>query len=163
MNEKIFKTLGQIGASGIVVGIITVIVGVSVGVVSIVSGATCPEIKRENNDLKMVGTGLHTGSLKCIIGNIKSKKNGNENNQSIFQICSGKLSENPRQVNCRGYIFSNPVKGGISGCISPADSTAFQIGFLILFFLQRFPMNPISNCQYVILYNIFRSAFSIRV
>ena len=39
MNEKIFKTLGQIGASGIVVGIITVIVGVSVGVVSIVSGA----------------------------------------------------------------------------------------------------------------------------
>ena len=25
MNEKIFKTLGQIGASGIVVGIITVI------------------------------------------------------------------------------------------------------------------------------------------
>ena len=34
MNEKIFKTLGQIGASGIVVGIITVIVGVSVGVVA---------------------------------------------------------------------------------------------------------------------------------
>ena len=68
MNEKIFKTLGQIGASGIVVGIITVIVGVSVGVVSIVSGA------RENNDLKMVGTGLHTGSLKCIIGNIKAKR-----------------------------------------------------------------------------------------
>ena len=29
MNEKIFKTLGQIGASGIVVGIITVIVGVT--------------------------------------------------------------------------------------------------------------------------------------
>ena len=55
MNEKIFKTLGQIGASGIVVGIITVIVGVSVGVVSIVSGARA-EIKRENNDLKMVGT-----------------------------------------------------------------------------------------------------------
>lgn len=34
------------------------------------------------------------------------------------------------------YIFSNPVKGGISGCISPADSTAFQIGFLILFFFN---------------------------
>ena len=32
------------------------------------------EIKRENNDLKMVGTGLHTGSLKCIIGNIKAKR-----------------------------------------------------------------------------------------
>ena len=23
--------------------------------------------------------------------------------ESIFQICSGKLSENPRQVNCRGF------------------------------------------------------------
>ena len=74
MNEKIFKTLGQIGASGIVVGIITVIVGVSVGVVSIVSGARALKLKRENNDLKMVGTGLHTGSLKCIIGNIKAKR-----------------------------------------------------------------------------------------
>lgn len=87
MNEKIFKTLGQIGASGIVVGIITVIVGVSVGVVSIVSGARA-EIKRENNDLKMVGTGLHTGSLKCIIGNIKAKRMETRINQSIFQICS---------------------------------------------------------------------------
>ena len=45
MNEKIFKTLGQIGASGIVVGIITVIVGVSVGVVSIVSGARALNLK----------------------------------------------------------------------------------------------------------------------
>ena len=45
MNEKIFKTLGQIGASGIVVGIITVIVGVSVGVVSIVSGARALKLK----------------------------------------------------------------------------------------------------------------------
>ena len=34
-----------------------------------------------------MGTGLHAGSLKCIIGNIK-EKNGNENNQSIFQIYS---------------------------------------------------------------------------
>ena len=45
MNEKIFKTLGQIGAPGIVVGIITVIVGVSVGVVSIVSGARALKLK----------------------------------------------------------------------------------------------------------------------
>ena len=44
MNEKIFKTLGQIGASGIVVGI-TVIVGFSVGVVSIVSGARALKLK----------------------------------------------------------------------------------------------------------------------
>ena len=31
-------------------------------------------LQAENNDLKMVGTGLHTGSLKCIIGNIKAKR-----------------------------------------------------------------------------------------
>ena len=75
MNEKIFKTLGQIRCLtwNCLLVIITVIVGVSVGVVSIVSGARA-EIKRENNDLKMVGTGLHTGSLKCIIGNIKAKE-----------------------------------------------------------------------------------------
>ena len=29
MNEKIFKTLGQIGAAGIIVGIITTIVGIT--------------------------------------------------------------------------------------------------------------------------------------
>lgn len=74
MNEKIFKTLGQIGCfrnccwnyhsncrsqrwRGFYY-----------------QWSTCPEIKRENNDLKMVGTGLHTGSLKCIIGNIKAKR-----------------------------------------------------------------------------------------
>lgn len=44
-ERKDFKTLGQIGASGIVVGIITVIVGVSVGVVSIVSGARALKLK----------------------------------------------------------------------------------------------------------------------
>ena len=66
MNEKIFKTLGQIGASGIVVGIITVIVGVSVGVVSIVSGARALKLNDRNR--------LYAGSLKCIIGNIKAKR-----------------------------------------------------------------------------------------
>ena len=58
MNEKIFKTLGQIGASGIVVGIITVIVGVSVGVVSIVSGARALKLKGKIMILKMTGTGF---------------------------------------------------------------------------------------------------------
>ena len=58
MNEKIFKTLGQIGASGIVVGIITVIVGVSVGVVSIVSGARALKLKGKIMILKMMGTGF---------------------------------------------------------------------------------------------------------
>ena len=77
MNEKIFKTLGQIGASGIVVGIITVIVGVSVGVVSIVSGARALKLNRFTYRF-----------LKMYYRKYKSKKNGNENNQSIFQICS---------------------------------------------------------------------------
>lgn len=45
MNEKIFKTLGQIGASGIAVGIIITIVGVTVGVISIVSGARALKVK----------------------------------------------------------------------------------------------------------------------
>ena len=41
MNEKIFKTLGQIG----VVGIITTIVGITAGVISIVSGARALKLK----------------------------------------------------------------------------------------------------------------------
>ena len=45
MNEKIFKTLGQIGAAGIVVGIITTIVGVTVGIISIVCGARALKLK----------------------------------------------------------------------------------------------------------------------
>ena len=81
MNEKIFKTLGQIGASGIVVGIITVIVGVSVGVVSIISGARALKFKNGGNRFTY-------RFLKMYYRKYKSKKNGNENNQSIFQICS---------------------------------------------------------------------------
>mgnify|MGYP000674175554 CR=1 FL=1 len=76
MNEKIFKTLGQIGASGIVVGIITVIVGVSVGVVSIVSGARA-EIKREIM-IKIGGNRFTYRFLKMYYRKYKSKKNGNE-------------------------------------------------------------------------------------
>lgn len=45
MNEKIFKTLGQIGAAGIIVGIITTIVGITAGVISIVSGARALKLK----------------------------------------------------------------------------------------------------------------------
>lgn len=45
MNEKIFKTLGQIGASGIVVGILIIVVGVTAGIISIVSGARALKLK----------------------------------------------------------------------------------------------------------------------
>ena len=45
MNEKIFKTLGQIGAAGSIVGIITTIVGITAGVISIVSGARALKLK----------------------------------------------------------------------------------------------------------------------
>lgn len=45
MNEKIFKTLGQIGAAEIIVGIITTIVGITAGVISIVSGARALKLK----------------------------------------------------------------------------------------------------------------------
>ncbi|MFR3343638.1 MAG: hypothetical protein ACLTS6_06030 [Anaerobutyricum sp.] len=46
MNEKIFKTLGQIGAAGIIVGIITTIVEITAGVISIVKWSACPQVKR---------------------------------------------------------------------------------------------------------------------
>lgn len=39
MNEKIFKTLSQIGASGIVVGVLCIVSGISLGVLSIINGA----------------------------------------------------------------------------------------------------------------------------
>ncbi len=39
MNEKIFKTLNQIGASGIVVGILCMAVGISLGILTIINGA----------------------------------------------------------------------------------------------------------------------------
>lgn len=47
MNEKIFKGLGQIGASGIVIGIIVAAVGVTAGVLSIVSGARALNLKKK--------------------------------------------------------------------------------------------------------------------
>ena len=39
MNEKIFKTLRQIGVSGIVVGVLCIVSGISLGVLSIINGA----------------------------------------------------------------------------------------------------------------------------
>ncbi len=46
MNEKIFHSLSGIGAVGIVTGIICIITGLTVGVISIVSGAHALSIKK---------------------------------------------------------------------------------------------------------------------
>ena len=45
MNEKIFKTLGQIGAAGIIVGIITTIVTITSLLISILSVARALNLK----------------------------------------------------------------------------------------------------------------------
>lgn len=39
MNEKMYKTMGVTGISGIAVGIVMIVVGVAAGIVAIVSGA----------------------------------------------------------------------------------------------------------------------------
>lgn len=39
MNEKMYKTMGITGVSGITVGIVMIVVGVAAGIVAIVSGA----------------------------------------------------------------------------------------------------------------------------
>lgn len=39
MNEKVYRTMGITGAANIAVGIVSVTVGVAVGVIAIVSGA----------------------------------------------------------------------------------------------------------------------------
>lgn len=39
MNEKLYKTVKHAGASNLVIGIITVVVGVTAGILLIVSGA----------------------------------------------------------------------------------------------------------------------------
>lgn len=39
MNEKIYKTLGSVGAANLVVGIIVLATGISTGVLLIVNGA----------------------------------------------------------------------------------------------------------------------------
>ncbi|HIR76096.1 MAG TPA: hypothetical protein IAB97_04205 [Candidatus Choladousia intestinipullorum] len=39
MNEKVFKTISSSGVANIVIGIITIVTGVSAGVLLLVSGA----------------------------------------------------------------------------------------------------------------------------
>lgn len=39
MNEKAYKTMGSSGAAGIAMGIVVMVVGVTVGVISIICGA----------------------------------------------------------------------------------------------------------------------------
>ena len=38
MDEKLFKSLGRIGGANIAMGIVSIVIGVSVGVVSIICG-----------------------------------------------------------------------------------------------------------------------------
>ena len=51
MNEKVFKTLNQIGASGIVVGILCMAVGISLGVLTIINGARALSARKKYYDL----------------------------------------------------------------------------------------------------------------
>lgn len=46
MNEKLFHSLRGIGAVGIVTGIVCIITGLTVGIISIISGAQALRIKR---------------------------------------------------------------------------------------------------------------------
>jgi hypothetical protein len=46
MNEKTFNSLRGIGAAGIVTGIICIVTGISLGVISIVSGAAALRLKK---------------------------------------------------------------------------------------------------------------------
>ncbi len=48
MNEKIFKTMGVAGAGNIAIGIVILIVGVTVGIIAIVSGA---KLVKGKNDI----------------------------------------------------------------------------------------------------------------
>lgn len=46
MNEKIYNSLSGIGAAGIVTGIICIVIGITVGIISIISGAHALGLKR---------------------------------------------------------------------------------------------------------------------
>ena len=39
MDEKIFKTMGRVGAWNITIGIVAIVIGVAAGVLAIVNGA----------------------------------------------------------------------------------------------------------------------------
>ena len=47
MNEKVFKVLGQVGASDITIGIIMIITGVAVGILAIINGARTLKTKNK--------------------------------------------------------------------------------------------------------------------
>lgn len=49
MNEKIYKTMGTVGGLTIAMGIVTIVVGVTVGVGSIIGGAVL--IRRKSDIL----------------------------------------------------------------------------------------------------------------
>lgn len=47
MDEKLFKTLGRIGGANIAIGVICIVIGAAVGVVSIICGGKL--LKDKNN------------------------------------------------------------------------------------------------------------------
>ena len=47
MTEKVFKVLGQVGASDITIGIIMIITGVAVGILAIINGARTLKTKNK--------------------------------------------------------------------------------------------------------------------
>ena len=49
MNEKIYKTISRTGASSIAVGIVTLVIGITAGVLMIVSGSRL--LKRKSDIL----------------------------------------------------------------------------------------------------------------
>lgn len=49
MNEKLYKTVTRAGACGVVVGIVTLITGISAGILMIVSGSSL--LKRKSDIL----------------------------------------------------------------------------------------------------------------
>lgn len=46
MNEKAFKTMGVTGVGGIAIGIIIMVVGVTTGILSVVSGARLLKVRK---------------------------------------------------------------------------------------------------------------------
>ena len=46
MNEKAFKTMGVTGVGGIAIGIIVIVVGVTTGILSVVSGAHLLKVRK---------------------------------------------------------------------------------------------------------------------
>ena len=47
MNEKIFKMLGHVGTCDITIGIVMIVTGVTIGILSIINGARALKGKRQ--------------------------------------------------------------------------------------------------------------------